>query len=165
MRDELDTLIDATAREMTALRAPQSIADDVRTRIAAGDRRGLPLWIPAMATAALVLLVGVTIARWPRQTPPVAAPSPTSSVAQDRVLRPPAPAMALPAVPRPEVAVAARATTRQRPRIATAPIAPLDVMPLVIEPLAEPQLIAIDTSNQVTPIEIDPLRIDPIDTQ
>jgi hypothetical protein len=38
-------------------------------------------------------------------------------------------------------------------------------MPLVIEPLAQPRLIAIDTSTQVMPIEIDLLQIEPLDTQ
>ena len=60
----------------------------------------------------------------------------------------------------------ARAAAPARPsRPGAAAATPLDVMPLVIEPLAEPRLIAIDASTQVMPIEIEPLRIEPLATQ
>ena len=168
MRDELEALIDETAQAMTDAPARRAIAEGVRARIAAGGGRGVPLWIPALATTALVLLVVVSVARWPRTTPAAASLPSTRTAVQDLALRAPAPAVAagdLSGSAQRVVARAAMPRPAARPVAATEAIAPLDVMPLVIEPLAEPQLIAIDTSTQVMPIDIEPLRIEPIETQ
>jgi hypothetical protein len=168
MRDELDALIDDAAQAMTAAAPAASLARGVRVRIGAVGTRRLPPWMPALAVAVVLFLAVVTVVRSPlvQSRDELAVPRPQTGT--DLVLTVPPPQTDAPATRRVEAGPVARATPErtQRPTpVATASIEPLDVMPLEIQPLADPRQIALDASSQVMPIEIEPLRIDPLETQ
>jgi len=165
MRDELDALIDDTARAMTVATVPHSIAAGVRARLVGGRHAWSALWMPAATTVLMLMIVAASLWR-PRPTEEVAMLPPTSRGRHDLVLRTPPAGIGGPDMPSRanRIAHAAAARPPRRPPRVVA-VEPLEVMPLVIEPLVEPRLITIDASTSVMPIDIELLRIDPIDTQ
>jgi hypothetical protein len=136
-------LIDAAARELTAGEPSPRLRHAVRSRLEQRPRAWhMPVWVPALAGAALLVIVafGVTVADRPSDATAPAAP---------RV------AVASPVVPPPVEPEPPKIASRSKPSNSS------KFDPLVIEPLRL-QAIAVGSSSGVMPIEIDDLRIEPL---
>ena len=170
--DPLDTLIDVTARAISAGPLPSSLRTSVRQRIEQAQARwALPVWQVTGATAATALvLVTLLLVR--------SVPAPVEDAGRGPAPRAAGAATPVPAPPTVTRAVqpdAAPADSRSGTRPlsgglvfaanadATEDIAPL-IDPIMIEPITTVQ-IAIDVSSGVMPIDIEPLRIEPLQGQ
>ena len=148
--DDLDRLIDDTARGMTARPAPSDLAARVRARLEAPRRRWT--WaIAAPLAAAAAALVVFMVNRPPRTATPAAAPIARSGPGAPSLARPsPSAVPPAPIVARVREAPGRR-STRLRTIVARAPLSPSP-----IDALAPPALaiapVAL-TPNLVAPLE------------
>ena len=146
-----DQLIDTVARELTRGEPSVRLRRRIRARIESSRAWSLPLWLPASAGGAVVVIVAVVI-QWsgaPARLP--AAPS----IALGPTAR------ALVVGPPPE---RIGRTRLERPERSERPARKIEIDPLRIEPIAMPPL-AVTASSGEMPIEIDDLRIEPLQIQ
>ena len=166
-----DELIDRAAHAMTRGEPSDRLRPDVRARIEKGPSRlGAPepwrrwkqtlrFWIPALASAAAIVVLAATMVWRPESGRPATVSAP-GTVA-------PAPAVVSrvepPVVESPAVSAAPAPQARRARATSTAPrIAVID--PLQIEPLSVP-LMAVDANSGAMPMEIQPLQIEPLQPQ
>jgi hypothetical protein len=169
-----DELIDRAAHAMTRGEPSARLRVAVRARLAAGlggaglaARRPEPwrrwkqarhLWIPALASAAALVVLAMTLVWMPRPEHRVASSAPA-------VVAPPRSVVSRvepPVVESPVTAAAAPQARRQRVTSTAQRIAVID--PLVIEPISVP-LMAVDANSGAMPMDIQPLQIEPLQPQ
>jgi hypothetical protein len=158
--DDLDALIDDTARSLSDVSPRASLREGVRVRIA-GTREWwrLPAWQPALTGALVVALV---VLLWPRQRPD----APTGGLAPDSAPAGVGPGLAEPAVAA-ESRVPAAAANVERiavravgERVMPPPVPGATiVVPLQIEAIA-PELIVVEAIALPMPVALRPVEIE-----
>lgn len=158
--DDLDALIDDTARSLSDVSPRASLREGVRARIA-GTREWwrVPVWQPALTGALVVALV---VLLWPRQRPD--APSGT-------FVPPSAPAGVDPGLAEPAAGAESRvpATASNVESIAVSAVGgsvmprPVPgatiIAPLEVEPIA-PELIVVEAISLPMPVALRPVEIE-----
>lgn len=165
--DALDTLIDDTARDLTARAPSPSLRENVRARLS--PRRAwwqLPLWQPALGVAALAVVVILVMSRSdpapvaPQSAPEQAAAPPTAeepALAPRASARTPASPVEQPgvrALPKRAVArvpLAAFVTREDETMLEPLVVAPMPAPIAVVEELPDP------TPLRIAGLEIRPL--------
>jgi|SRR5580765_4416445 len=173
-RDDVDTLIDGVAREMTGVAPRSDFAARVAARVAGADTfavlGGRPstlpfLWRLAPAAAAAVLLLAVFVVRETRGPARRGADvGPTAPVAPLR-LEPARPAMLLPSTPDATTVNGRTATDKIAPSRmapAAAPLPDPDLPPLIVPPMAVDRIDVSPLARGDT-IEISAIAIERID--
>ena len=163
--DDLDALIDDTARSLSDVSPRASLPEGVRVRI--GRTREwwrVPVWQPALTGALVVALV---VLLWPRQKPdaPTGGLAPGSAragVGPDRT----EPAAAVESrVPEVAVNVERVAVSAVRERVMPPPVPGATIVArLEIEPIAS-DLIVVHAIPLPMPIALRPVEIEPLDFQ
>jgi hypothetical protein len=158
--DDIDALIDDTARAMTAGTPPPSLRAAIRQRIDRPSRVfwRTPMWQTGMAAASIVIVAFIGGRAWLPVTvepelgrttveeviatgaPPVEAP----------VARPPAPTRAI-----------ARSVAREAPLEAPMPI---EIEPLVLQSV-DPMVLAVKTITAPMPLNVMPIVVEPLSMQ
>jgi hypothetical protein len=138
-----EPIIDAAARELTRGEPSPHLRHQIRARIEMPRRRPVPVWAPAFAgVAALVIVVVV----FQQAGTPIALPVPQPAAVANATLMVVAPL-------EPE--------RSEPPERSERSVRTIEIEPLVIEPIAMP-LMAVTTSSGDMPIEIEDLQIEPL---
>ena len=145
--EEIDRLIDDTARAMTAGHAPADLAARVLSRLEAPRRRSAWAIVVPLAAAAAILIVVVN--RRPRLAAPERAPAPEA--------RSSAPTTAEPAGPAAPIAARIHEAAPARPA-ARRIIRREPIRPGPIDALAPPQL-------DVAPVAVSPVLVAPLEDE
>ena len=153
--DAIDAAISAAAEALTSAGPSAALRAGVRDRI--GRRRAAWWLVPAAAAAAVV--IALVLGRLTSQPPEAPGNQP----------RPSAPALVTAPAPESDNSPVDEAVSVQSPpvrRLAAAFEPPVEeveplIPPIMIPPL-ETELIVVDVSSGVMPIEIEPLRIEPL---
>jgi len=155
--DEIDALIDDTARAMTAGTPPASLRAAIRRRIER-PARTLWSWQAGLVAASVVLVAFIGGRAWLTVT---GEPEPGRTTVEE-VVATAAPVVEAPVARPPEPTRAtARRMAREAPLVAPALI---EIEPVVLESV-EPMVLAVETIPAPMPLDIRPIVVEPLSMQ